>query len=273
MDEVADSSVDLVVTSPPYWNAVDYEQHISDPETWYRTRRGESYENYLDWLKVCFTEVFRTQKPGSFCAVVIGTVLFNRRQYPVPQHTVALMERIGYEYHQEIVWHKVTGGTSRAGVMIQHPYPGYYYPNMMSERILVFRALGSRIYEGRSQDEKGCSEVSIDSVFTREIANDVWHIPPVPPKYLAHPCPFPEEIPHRLIQLYSYVDDLILDPFLGVGTTTKVAKILGRQYVGYDIYPEYVEIARQRLSSPLHLRVPLVAQFTKVPFDEIGGSK
>lgn len=263
MDEVPDGSVNLVVTSPPYWNAIDYEQHVADPEAWYRTRKGEPYEEYLDWLRLCFTEVFKKQKPGGFCAVVIGTVLLNGRQYPVPQHFVCIMEEIGYEYHQEIVWHKVTGGVKRAGVTIQHPYPGYYHPNIMSESILVFRKPGPKIYKDRSEAEKQTNRINIDEIFTREIANNVWHIAPVPPNYLPHPCPFPEEIPYRLILLYSYKGDLVLDPFLGIGTTAKVAKALGRQFVGYEIQRKYVETALQRLEEPLHLREQLIVRLEK----------
>jgi len=265
MDEIADGIVDLVVTSPPYWNAIDYEQHVADPQAWYRTRRGGDYEEYLDWLTVCFTEVFRTLKPGGFCAVVIGTVLLNGRQYPVPHHFTGLAEQIGYEYHQEIVWHKVTGGVKRAGVTIQHPYPGYYHPNIMTESILIFRKPGPKIFEDRSAEEKEASRINIDAIFTREIANNVWHIAPVPPNYLPHPCPFPEEIPYRLILLYSYKGDLVLDPFLGIGTTAKVAKALGRQFVGYDVQKKYIEIAHQRLDEPLHLREQLIARFEKIP--------
>lgn len=268
MDEVSDESVDLVVTSPPYWNAIDYEQHVADPEAWYRTRKGGPYEEYLDWLRVCFTEVYRKQKPGGFCAVVIGTVLFNGRHYPVPHHLVKILEEIGYEYHQEIVWHKVTGGVKRAGVTIQNPYPGYYYPNIMTESILIVRKPGLKIYEGRGEVDKEADRIDIDEIFTHEIANNVWHIAPVPPNYLPHPCPFPEEIPYRLIRLYSYRGDLVLDPFLGIGTTTKVAKILGRRYVGYEVQEKYVKVARQRLNEPLHLRDQLIARFEKVPVQD-----
>ena len=197
-------------------------------------------------------------------------MLFNGRQYPVPQHLVVLMEEIGYEYHQEIVWHKVTGGVKRAGVTIQHPYPGYYHPNIMSESILIFRKPGPRIYKSRSQVEKEANRISIDAIFTREIANNVWHIAPVPPNHLPHPCPFPEEIPYRLILLYSYAGDLVLDPFLGIGTTAKVAKALGRRYVGYEIHSAYLEVARRRLDEPLHLRDQLIARFDKLPVrDEV----
>jgi len=168
------------------------------------------------------------------------------------------------------VWHKVTGGVKRAGVTIQHPYPGYYHPNIMSESILIFRKPGPKIYKNRSQVEKEANRINIDAIFTREIANNVWHIAPVPPNHLPHPCPFPEEIPYRLILLYSYAGDLVLDPFIGIGTTAKVAKALGRQYVGYEIQEKYITVAHQRLQEPLHLREQLIPRFEKIPVrDEV----
>ena len=266
MDEVPDETVDLVITSPPYWNAIDYEQHVEDPSAWYRTRRGGPYEEYLAWLEVCFSEVKRTLKPGGFCAVVIGTVLFEGRHYPVPHHfATAMTDRLGYLFHDEIVWHKVTGGVKRAGVTIQKPFPGYYYPNIMCESILIFRKPGPPIYRGRAEHEKRAAAFEIDDLFKREIANNVWHIAPVPPNHLPHPCPFPEEIPYRLIRMFSYPGDLVLDPFVGIGTTPKVAKALGRHYIGYDIHAAYLEVARKRIEEPLHLRKQLVAVFEKVP--------
>lgn len=265
MDELADGSVDLVVTSPPYWNAIDYDQHVEDPSAWYRTRRGGEYEEYLSFMERCFREVFRVQKPGGFCAVVIGTVLQNGRQYPVPQDLTVMMERIGYVFHEHIIWHKVTGGVKRAGVAIQKPFPGYFNPNIMTESILVFRKPGPKIFEGRTETEREESRYEIDDIFTREIANNVWHIAPVPPNHLPHPCPFPEEIPYRLIRLYSYVGDLILDPFVGIGTTAKVARALRRRCVGYEVHEAYLEVARKRLAEPLHLRDQLIARFEKIP--------
>ena len=144
MDEIPDESIDLIVTSPPYWNAIDYDQHVTDSRKWYRTREGDDYGNYLNWLKICFTECFKKLKPGKFCCVVIGTLLYNGKHYPLPHHFTQLMEKIGYEFHQDIVWYKVTGGVKRAGVTIQNPYPGYYTPNIMTEYILIFRKLGPK---------------------------------------------------------------------------------------------------------------------------------
>jgi len=270
MPELADGSVALTVTSPPYWNAIDYDIHASDSSKYYRTRTYkngyEDYEEYLSWLERIFDEVLRVTKPGGFCAIVVGTVLLQRRLYPVPFDITARLTRRGWEFHQDIIWHKCTAGVKRAGVAIQKPYPGYFYPNIMNEYILIFRKPGPRIYEDRTQEEKEAAAYSIDRLFTMDIANNIWHIAPVPPGMIDHPAPFPEEIPYRLISLYSYPGDLVLDPFVGSGQTLKVAYHLKRRYVGYEIIEKYVELARHRIQEPLHLRKEqLIAVFDKVP--------
>ncbi|NPV71817.1 MAG: site-specific DNA-methyltransferase [Firmicutes bacterium] len=267
MTQIADGGISLVVTSPPYWNAIDYDAHTHDPGAWYRTRREDvTYAQYLAWLEACFAECWRTLHPGGFCAIVVGTVLHNGLHYPLPFHLVGIIEKIGYRFHEDIIWNKVTGGVKRAGVTIQHPYPGYYYPNMMNEHILIFRKPGPKLYEGKSPADLERARIPVDEVFKLDIANSVWHIAPVPPnKHFNHPCPFPEEIPYRLISLFSFPGDAVLDPFLGTGTTTKVARHLGREWYGYDIREEYVRFAESRLSEPLDLRDQLVPRYENVP--------
>jgi len=320
MPELKTNSVALTVTSPPYWNAIDYDIHANDKSKHYRTRAYAEgyteYEEYLNWLQSIFSEVFRVTKPGGFCAVVIGTVLQKGRHYPVPFDAITRMARIGWEFHQDIIWHKCTGGVKRAGVTIQKPYPGYYYPNIMTEYILVFKKPGEAIYKNTPEakkkksaypinrvftmdiannvwhiapvppdhldhpcpypeEKKKKSAYPINRVFTMDIANNVWHIAPVPPDHLDHPCPYPEEIPQRLISLYSYQGDLVLDPFAGSGQTLKVAKHLKRKYVGYEIIKKYVDLTEKRLTEPLSLReYQLIATFDKVQKDEpLGGGK
>lgn len=273
MVELPDETVDLTVTSPPYWNAIDYERHSSDPEQYYRTRsyslEYETYEDYLTWLASIGREILRVTKPGGFCAMVLGTVLLRGKYHPVPFDAVPRMVGAGWDFHQDIVWHKVTGGVKRAGVFLQNPYPGYFYPNMMHEYILIFRKPGPAIFRGRTCQEKEKAAVFVGRLFTNEIANSVWHIAPVPPGCVDHPCPFPEEIPFRLIQLYSYPGDLVLDPFCGSGQTLKVAHYLGRRYIGYDIDPKYVALARARIQEPPGIReLQLVPAFDRIPGDE-----
>jgi site-specific DNA-methyltransferase (adenine-specific) len=213
-----------------------------------------------------FAEVLLKTKPGGFCAIVVGTVLDHGRHIPLPSDLTVRLCGEGWDFHEQITWHKVAGGVKRAGVAIQHPFPGYWYPNLMTEQIVVLKKPGPHIYMSRSAAEKEDARYAIDDLFVREIANNVWHIPPVPPGHLRHPCPFPEEIPWRLIKLYSYPGELVLEPFLGAGQVTKVAHALGRRAVGYDVIPSYVEYARARLTEPLALRPQqIVARFEKVP--------
>ena len=264
-----DGRVALTVTSPPYWNAIDYDVHTTGGDAWYRTRKYakgyKGYAEYLEWLEKVFSPLLAKTRPGGFCAVVIGTVLLNGDHYPLPFDFTASMVKWGWQFHQDIIWHKVTGGVKRAGSFIQRPYPGYFYPNIMTEYILVFRKPGPAIYEGRSEDDKRPTRVPIDDLFTKELANNVWHIAPVPPGHLDHPCPFPEEIPLRLMLLYSYPGDLVFDPFNGSGQTTKVARHLRRRFIGLDVEAKYVKYATERLKQPLAIRPEqLLAVFEKV---------
>ena len=278
MNELCDDTVALTVTSPPYWNAIDYDIHASDKTQHYRTRTYangySSYSDYLDWLERIFQEVHRVTKPGGFCAIVIGTVLLDGTLYPVPFDLISRLTRQGWQFHQDIVWHKCTAGVKRAGVTIQQPYPGYYYPNIMNEYVMVLRKPGTKIYKGRSAGEKDEAEFPINRLFTMDIANSVWHIAPVPPNFIDHPCPFPEEIPYRLIILYSYPGEVVLDPFAGSGQTTKVAKHLGREFVGYDTVHKYVDLATARLDEPLSIRPQqLIVLFKKIGLNDPAGQR
>jgi len=274
MDELPTGSVQLTVTSPPYWNSIDYDSHIEDSSAEYRGRKDVDYHReYIPFLERCFTEVFRVHSDGSFCAAIVGTVLYKHKHTPLPHDFTCLMQKIGWEFHQDIVWYKCTGGVKRAGSTIRNPYPGYYYPNLMTEYILIFRKPSSdgdtpRIFQSKSSEAKHADSYATDAVFKYDIANNIWHIAPVPPKQIDHPCAFPEEIPHRIIKLYSYKDDLVLDPFAGAGTTLKVAKHLGRNWVGYEITRKYVDMSLKRISEPFHLRKQLICRFEKIKYGE-----
>ena len=246
MPECADDSIALTVTSPPYWNAIDYDIHANgDKEAWHREREygefGKTFDEYLDNIEKVFTEVHRATLPGGFCAVVVGTILHKGKHYPTPMKiTCRLVDAAGWDFHQDIIWNKVTGGVKRAGSFIQRPKAGYYYPNIMTEYILVFRKPGA--------PRRGKKEVlAIDDLFKRDIANNVWHIAPVPPNAIDHPCPYPEELVRRLALLYSQEGDEVLDPFLGSGQTATVALREGRRCVGYDIEPSYLRMAAEAI--------------------------
>jgi site-specific DNA-methyltransferase (adenine-specific) len=168
-----------------------------------------------------------------------------------------------WNLHEEIIWHKVTGGTNRYGSFVINPYPKYYRANIMHEFILVLRK--GDVNSGRSRRRETLPVRHEE--WTKEIANSVWHIAPVPPGFIEHPCPFPEEIPYRLMKLYSYKGDAVLDPFNGSGQTTKVAFHFERHYIGIDIVKEYVNLAKSRIiDEPLHIRSEaLIANWKKIP--------
>jgi site-specific DNA-methyltransferase (adenine-specific) len=162
-----------------------------------------------------------------------------------------------WKLREEIIWNKVTAGRNgvgnRFGSTIKNPYPGYYHANIMHEHILVFSKGETDLKRRKEKSLERVQKLRIDELMKRDIANSTWHIAPVPPGNITHPCPFPEQIPWRLIQLYTYVNDVVLDPFNGSGQTTKVAKHLGRHYIGVDIFEDYVKLAKKRLNEPLNL--------------------
>lgn len=266
MQQCANDSIALTVTSPPYWNAIDYDIHTKgNNSAWYRERDyqafGETFREYLANIAKVFTEVFRVTSKGGFCAIVVGTILHKSKHYPAPMLITERMGTIGWEFHQDIVWNKVTGGVKRAGVFIQHPRPGYYYPNIMTEYILVFRKPG----EARRGKTKA---LDIDELFKRDIANNIWHIAPVPPKTINHPCPFPEEIARRVVLLYSDKGDEVLDPFLGSGQTALAALRQERRCVGYDIEQSYIDLAERRILTPPPQRAfNIVPKFERILHD------
>lgn len=265
MNELKNNSVDLIITSPPYWNAIDYDQYNMNKKGFYKTRKGESYCQFLSWLKRCFKECYRVLGKGKICCVVINSVLYQGKYYPIPQDFIKIMQGIGYEFLQEIIWNKTISACKRLDTLVKNPYPGYYYSNFMFEYILIFKKPGPKIYEGRSWKTKLENEINIDDLFINEVGYNVWHILPISPYKIDHPCPFPEEIPYRLILLYSYKSDLVVDPFLGGGTTAKVAKRLGRRFCGYEIRKKYIDLTKKQLKEPVYLSSQMLCRYIKIP--------
>jgi DNA modification methylase len=260
------NSVQLTITSPPYGNAIDYDLHVAKKNLeYYRGITKVSLDDYLNNLVSVFNEqVYRVTKEGGYCCIVIANEVVNGTLIPLPHLLLSkLVSPDGkWNLHEEIIWHKVTGGTNRYGSFIINPYPKYYRANIMHEFILVLRK--GDVKSGRTQRRDILPATHEE--WTKEIANSVWHLAPVPPGFINHPCPFPEEIPYRLMKLYSYNGDIVLDPFNGSGQTTKVAYKLDRHFLGIDVKQEYVDLAQNRLSNePLHIRSEaLIANWKKI---------
>ncbi len=251
LSQIGKNTVSLTVTSPPYHNAINYDEHQAS-QKWYRGTAGVSIESWLEEMKQVFSQVYQVTKPGGYCCIVIGNeIIEGKIKLPLPALlSIELTKNdSGWKFFEEIVWNKVTGGKKRFRVTIQHPYPTYYYPNIMHEQIIILRKEPFH----NVKDKK--SRLRIDNIMKKEMANSVWHIAPVPPSYRKfHPAAFPEEIPYRLIQLYSNVGDLVLDPFAGSGQTPKMARFLKRRYMGVDKSEKYVKIATKRVMEPPLLR-------------------
>lgn len=257
---VKDGVFRLTVTSPPYHNAIDYKKHIAK-NSWYRGNLGDSLEYYLSQMEQAFSEVYRVTMESGFCCIIIGNEISDGTLIPLPH---MMIERLckpkgKWDFQEEIIWNKVTGGLDRFGVTIQRPYPTYYRANVMHEHILVLR-------KGQLAHQKhSLSKFVIDDVMKKDTSNSIWNIAPVPPRYIDHPCPFPEEIPQRLVTLYSNKGEFVLDPFSGSGQTGKAAKFLGRNFVGIDIEKEYTKLSKKRVETEKpHVRPQLVSKWEKI---------
>lgn len=250
----------LAFTSPPYLNAINYSQHVDKikgrVERW--EREHVSYGEYRDFLMKRFGELLRVVKPGGYNIVNIAPVGWNGERVALPFHFVAWMEELGWKFREDIIWEKSIARDRRSGVLLQHPYPGYYYPSLVSEYILVFQKPAAKkdhenIYWFRSEQEKKRNQLDL-SEYQGEMSKNVWKIRPLSPQENKHPAPFPLELAERILKLYSYEGDAVIDIFAGSGQTNLAAERLKRRHVGIEILQEYVEYALKRLEAEVAQR-------------------
>ena len=232
MHEVGKDSIDLTVTSPPYYNApFDYPGMYRD------------YDEYLKMLSRVIDELYRVTADGRIVCFVIDDMLVDGEKLPIVADTTTIMRQTGFRYRDRIVWVKPKGYSRisrRSGVVIQHPYPMYFYPDNIQESILIFQK-GKFDYKKMKEMEYErllSSRIDSKALNKNEWNLTVWQITNVLPtnnpleKGIAA---YPEELASRLIQLFSFTGDTILDPFLGSGTTSKMAAAHGRDSVGYEL--------------------------------------
>lgn len=235
--------VALCVTSPPYHNAISYDSHQADRKANYRVRSQIDYaKEYLPLLDRVWTECWHLLRPGGHLAVNVGTVLDGGHHFPLPQDIEGqlLDADVNWQYIRSIIWNKVTAGVKRAGSVIQHRLPGYWYPNIMTEHIIIVRKPGGRIVQNQDVPP--------------EWWENVWDLAPVPPRTIDHPAPFPEDLPHRLIRMVSRPGEIVVDPFNGAGATTKAAFDLRRVGVGFDTSAQYIGYSKTRLFAESSVR-------------------
>ena len=259
--DLPDKSVALVVTSPPYFAGKEYEEALGHgviPAT---------YAEYLKLLSEVFAECLRALEPGGRMAVNVANL--GRKPYRSLSADIVriLDDDLGMLLRGEIIWKKADGAS---GSCAWGSYRSPTNPVLrdISERVIVAskgrfnRAVG--IEERRVQGRPHLPTISADEFLDATL--DVWDIRPESARRVGHPAPFPVELPQRLIELYTFKDDLVLDPFLGSGTTAVAAVRTGRRYVGYDTDPAYIAMAEQRVAEENELLTAGAGRQASLPF-------
>ena len=228
MDEIPDSSIHLMVTSPPYNVGKEYDSDLT-------------LDEYLSLLTAVFGEVYKKLVTGGRACINVANI--GRKPY-IPLHAmvIEIMLDLGFLMRGEIIWDKsASGGGSCAWgswMSASNPVLRDYH-----EYILVFSK------DSYSKDKNQIKKDTIERDDFIEWTRSIWTFPAVNAKRIGHPAPFPVELPHRLINLYSYEGDVVLDPFCGSGTTAVAARKNNRNYICYDIKQEYIDLAKSRISN------------------------
>jgi len=244
MNELQDNSVHLIITSPPYWQLKDYG---SDNQIGF----NDTYEQYINNLNLVWKECYRVLHDGCRLCINIGdqfarSVYYGRyKVIPIHSEIIRFCETIGFDFMGQIIWQKTTTMNTTGGgaVMGSFPHPRNGIVKLDFEYILIFKKQGNA--------PKPTAEQKAQSAMTNEewntYFNGHWYFNGA--KQDKHLAMFPEELPKRLIKMFSFPQETVLDPFMGSGTTTAVAKALGRNSVGYEINPDFIPLIKGRIEA------------------------
>lgn len=227
MKELPDNSVHLMITSPPYNVSKEYDEDLS-------------LKDYLCLLENSFRETFRVLVNGGRACINVANL--GRKPYiPISDYVSKIMLEIGFNMRGEIIWNKAASASPSTA---WGSWQSAANPTLrdIHEYILIFS-------KGSYKREKSEKENSISKEQFMEWTKSIWTMSAESARRVGHPAPFPEELPYRLIQLYSFMGDIILDPFMGSGTTAISAIKSDRKFVGYDINQEYLRLAEKRIAS------------------------
>ncbi len=237
MQELPDNSIHLMITSPPYNVSKEYDNDLS-------------LQEYLRLLENAFKETYRVLINGGRACINLANL--GRKPYiPLSDYISTMMIKIGFNMRGEIIWNKASSASPSTawGSWLSSANP---ILRDIHEYILVFsKGDYSRIGKGKQN--------TITKEQFMEWTKSIWTMKAESAKRIGHPAPFPEELPFRLIQLYSFKDDIVLDPFMGSGTVAVAALKSGRKFVGYDIKQEYIDLSEKRISNLLNKQNVLFA--------------
>ncbi len=226
MEQLPDGSVALMVTSPPYNVGKEYDADLSLAE-------------YLDLLKRVLAETYRVLEPGGRVAVNVANL--GRKPYLPLNHRVAgLLDEVGFLLRGEVIWQKAKGA---GGSCAWGSWRSAKNPTLRDVHEYVVVACKETYRRVR----RGSDTIERDEFM--EATLSVWNIPSESARRVGHPAPFPVALPRRLIEMYTFAGDLVLDPFVGAGATAVAAVEAGRHFVGYDTHCDYLEIARERVTA------------------------
>ena len=240
--QLPDGSVALVVTSPPYFAGKEYEDLSQNNGT-----NPGTFDAYLDMLRAVFAQCYRKLEPGGRIAVNVANL--GRKPYrSLSAEVIRILQLERFLLRAEIIWVKARG---QAGSCAWGSFRSPANPVIrdVTERIIVAsKERFDRALSAKARQKEGLpSTVTMNKDAFLAHTLDVWEFPPEQATRVGHPAPFPIELPRRLIELYTYESDLVLDPFMGVGTTALAALQTGRRFAGFDTDPTYVEKAERRI--------------------------
>lgn len=248
MVELPDNSIHLMVTSPPYNVGKEYDEDLT-------------LEEYTKFLKRVFTEVYRVLAPGGRACINVANL--GRKPYiPLHSYIIRDMQEIGYLMRGEIIWNKASSASPSTawGSWLSAANPTL---RDIHEYILIF----SKGTFTRGNPQGKSNTISKEEFL--ELTKSVWTFPAESARKVGHPAPFPIALPYRLIQLYTFENDVVIDPFVGSGSACLAALKSKRYYVGYDIAPEYVALAERRIKSYLQERTSLFPEPTRTKITTI----
>lgn len=244
MSQISDESVELIVTSPPYW-------HLKDYGSEYQIGFNQNYEDYINHLNLVWSECHRILQHGCRLCINIGdqfarTVYYGRYKIvPIHSEIIRFCETIGFDYMGTIIWQKQTTMHTTGGqrVMGSYPYPRGGIVKVDYENILLFKKQGKAVSVSKARREGSkLTEEEWNTYFSSH-----WNFSGA--KQSEHIAVFPEELPKRLIKMFSFVGDTVCDPFMGSGTTALAAMKLGRNSIGYEINRDFRRYYHEKLTN------------------------
>ncbi len=243
LGEVEENSVALVVTSPPYFAGKAYEQDLGAGHI------PGSYLEYLDMLRGVFRECLRVLEPGGRMAINVANLGRKPFRSLAADVTAILQDDLHMLLRGEIIWLKAEGAT---GSCAWGSFASAANPVLRDTTERVVLACKGRFDRAKTRRQRAAEGLPSEDSITREefmaATLDVWRIRPESARRVGHPAPFPVELPRRIIELYTYRGDVVLDPFMGSGSTAVAAKRTGRSFLGCDTDPAYIEIAQRRVA-------------------------